>query len=445
MVPRLRLILLALVTVIPLLGVAASRPSALPLAAGLLMLLILVAGADAYYGRQRLRGLKVLLPDKLRWIQDRPATLEIGFETRGMPQPLQLRAALAFPAEIVPVQEEMTVVLPAAAGRHFLACECRPHRRGLFRIEGCYYETTSPLGLWDVRGRADSSIEVRVYPNMESERKQVAALFLRTRHSGSFATRQVGQGRDFEKLREYVPGDGFNTIHWKATARRGHPITKVFQIEKTQEIYVVLDASRLSARLQIPGDPTQGTHLDRYIAAALVLGLAAEKQGDLFGLVTFSDRVLNFVRARNGKEHYGACREALYGLEPQQVSPDFEEIATFARMRLRRRALLVFMTDLDDPVLMESFQHAVELIGRKHLVLVQMLQPGNVQPVFTNPGVARVDDIYQDLARHLAWHDLRQLTLSLRQLGVGLTVCAAEQFSAEATSNYLRVKQRQLL
>ena len=445
MVPRLRLILLALVTVIPLLGFGASQPALLLPAAGLLVFLAFLAGADAWFGLQRLRAVKVFLPEKLRWVQGRPATFDVGFETQEQSRPLQLRAALAFPESIEPEREEMAVELPARAGRHFLACACQPHLRGLFQIEGCYYETASPLGLWDVRGKSTQAIEARVYPNMDSERSQVAALFLRTRHSGAFATRQVGQGRDFEKLREYVPGDGYSTIHWKATARRGHPITKVFQIEKTQEIYVVIDASRLSGRLVVPGDPAQGTHLDRYIAAALVLGLAAEKQGDLFGLVTFSDRVLNFIRARNGKEHYGACREALYQLEPQAVSPDFEEIATFARVRLRRRALLIFMTDLDDPVLMESFQQAAELIGKKHLMLVQMLQPGNIRPVFTNPGVARVDDIYQDLAHHLAWHDLRQLTLSLRQRGVGLSLCSGEQFSAEAISSYLRVKQRQLL
>ena len=242
-----------------------------------------------------------------------------------------------------------------------------------------------------------------------------------------------------------MPGDGFNTIHWKATARRQHPITKVFQIEKTQEVYVVVDASRLSARRQVPADPSQGTHLDRYIAAALVLGLAAEKQGDLFGLVTFSNGVLSFVRARNGKAHYGACREALYRLEPQAVSPDYEELVSFIRLRLRRRALLIFMTDLDDPVLMETFQHAIGLICRQHLVLVHMLQPGNIRPLFTSPAVAQVDEIYHDLAHHLAWNDLRQLTLDLQQRGVALSLFARDAFSAEATSSYLRVKQRQLL
>ncbi len=443
-VPRPSLILLAALTVIPLLGLAVSMPSLAGAALGLLALLALLAGGDAFWGRERLRQVKVSLPDKIRLIHGRPGSFEVTFETRTA-RAMHLRAALAFPREIQPTRDELSVDLPAKEGRHYLTCECLPRQRGLFGIEGCFYETASPLRLWDVRGHSLKPLEVRVYPNMESERRQVASIFMRTRHSGARAMRQVGQGRDFEKLREYVPGDGYDTIHWKATARRGHPITKIFQVEKTQEVYVFIDASRLSARLQVPGDPSQGTRLDRYIAAALVLGLAAEKQGDLFGLITFSDRVSSFVRARNGKEHYGACREALYRLEPQAVSPDFEEVISFARLRLRRRALCIFMTDLDDPVLMESFQRAVDVICRKHLVLVHMLQPGNIRQIFTNPDVAQVNEIYRDLAQHMAWHDLRQLTLNLKQHGVGLSLFANEQFSAEATSSYLRVKQRQLL
>jgi len=443
-VPRSSLILLAALTFIPFLGLAVSLPIFFWPAIVLLGAIMLVVALDASMGIKRLKTVQVHLPAKLRWIQDRTAKLELIFETR-VPRSLRLRVGLAFPPELTPQEEELTVDLPAQAGKHHVLCDCLPTRRGLFRIEGCYYEMASPLGLWDIRGRKAQSVEVRAYPNLESERKYVASLFLRTNRVGLRAMRQVGQGREFEKLREYVPGDGYDTIHWKATARRGRPITKVYQVEKTQEVYVIIDASRLSARLQAPGDPSKGTHLDRYIAATLVLGLAAEKQGDLFGLLTFGDRVFNFVRARNGKEHYSACREALYRLEPQSVAPDFEEIASFIRLRLRRRALLVFMTDLDDPIIMESFQRAADIICRKHLVLVQMLQTGKLRPVFTNPDVATVDDLYQDLAQHLAWHDLRQLSLSLQQHGVTLSLLAREEFSAETTSNYLRVKQRQLL
>jgi uncharacterized protein (DUF58 family) len=282
---------------------------------------------------------------------------------------------------------------------------------------------------------------------------------------GLHAQRQVGKGRDFEKLREYVAGDSFDEIHWKATARRGKPITKVFQIEKTQEVYVIVDASRLSARpapgsqpkAQIPALPngnlqsknlnieSQNSILERFVTAALVLGLAAEQQGDLFGLLTFSDKVEKFVRAKNGQAHYSACRDALYTLQPKIVTPDFDELCTFIRLRLRRRALLLFLTSLDDPAHAESFVRNIELIRRQHVVLVNMLQPPGASSLFTNPNLGSMDELYQHLGGHLLWQKLRELGKVLQRRGVQFSLLQNERLSAELVSQYLSIKQRQLL
>jgi len=297
--------------------------------------------------------------------------------------------------------------------------------------------------------------EVRVYPNLFTERKSVAALFLNRGNFGAHAQRQVGQGRDFEKLREYVHGDSYEEIHWKATAKRGRPVTKVFQIERTQEVYVIIDASRLSARPtrgQAPDNPQPGSHnppfasvLERFITAALVLGLAAEQQGDLFGLLTFSDKVQTFVRAKNGKAHYAACRDALYTLQPQVVTPDFDELGSVVRLRLRRRALLVFLTSLDDPVLAESFVRNLDLIRRQHLIFVNMLQPPGVRPLFSEGNVASLDEVYERLGGHLFWHKLCELERVLQRRGVRFSLLDNERLSAQLVTQYLNVKQRQLI
>jgi hypothetical protein len=105
----------------------------------------------------------------------------------------------------------------------------------------------------------------------------------------------------------------------------------------------------------------------------------------------------------------------------------------------------VFLTDLDDPVLGESFSQAVELISKQHLVLVQMLQPPGSRPLFTNQNISRSVEVYQQLGQHMAWNDLRQLSLQLKRHGVTLNQSNNEQFSARMTSEYLRVKQRQLI
>jgi uncharacterized protein (DUF58 family) len=287
------------------------------------------------------------------------------------------------------------------------------------------------------------------------ERGSLAALFLNRGHYGIHIRRQHGKGREFEKLREYIPGDGFDEIHWKATAKRRHPITKIFQIERTQEVYTVIDASRLSARPMVakalPGVGASGvlegsdTCLERFIAAALVVGLAAQKQGDRFGLITFSDSVHDFLRARGGKSHYSACRDRLFNLHPRMVNPDYEELSTFVRLKLRRRALVILLTNLDDPVLAESFTRTVELLRPHHLVMVNMLRPAAARPVFSNPGLTSPEEIYQELSGHALWHNLRELEKTLSLHGVDFRLVDHERLCVDVVSQYMNVKQRQLL
>ena len=462
-VPQNRLLLWFALLVVPFMLLGAIEPAAMIISAGCIGAFCLVVAMDAVLARAVLDGVGVTLPDVVRLSKDREARLELRLRNERQKRK-QLRLALALPPAMESRQEDLRVALPEGSEWSRLLWPCVPRRRGSFVLEAVHVESLSPLGFWAVRGRLAARCEMRVYPNLASDRKSLAALFLNRSALGLHAQRQLGKGREFEKLREYVPGDGYDEVHWKATARRGKPITKVFQIEKTQEIYVVIDASRLSARetvpnsrLQVPGlddDARElgarnlelGTSiLERYITAALMLGLAAEKQGDLFGLITFTDKVQKFVRAKNGKAHYSTCRDSLFTLQPQIVSPDFDELCTFIRLRLRRRTMLFFLTSLDDPVLAESFVRNMDLIRRQHLVLVNMIQPPGVEPVFTNPNVASVDQLYQHLGGHLQWTKLRELESVLKRRGVQFSLLGNERLSAELVSQYLNVKRRQLL
>jgi uncharacterized protein (DUF58 family) len=462
-VPQNRLLLWFGLLVVPFMLLAAIEPAAVMVSAACIAgfgLVVILDGALAVSG---LNGISITLPDTIRLSKDREAKLELRVRNERQRRK-QLRLALALPRAVQSPQEDLSVELPPGSEWSRLAWSCIPRRRGSMVLDAVHVESGSPLGFWAARKKLNTRCEVRVYPNLASDRKNLAALFLNRSTLGLHAQRQLGKGREFEKLREYVPGDGYDEVHWKATARRGKPITKVFQIEKTQEIYVVIDASRLSAREPVPsskfqvsgsddGPPELGTRnlelgtsiLERYITAALMLGLAAEKQGDLFGLITFSDKVQKFVRAKNGKAHYNTCRDALFTLQPQIVSPDFDELCTFLRLRLRRRTMLFFLTSLDDPVLAESFARNMDLIRRQHLVLVNMIQPPGVEPVFTNPNVTTLDQLYQHLGGHLQWTKLRELETVLRRRGVQFSLLSNERLSAELVSQYLNVKRRQLL
>jgi uncharacterized protein (DUF58 family) len=367
----------------------------------------------------------------------------------------RIRIGLAFPKEIHTQSRDLATVLPADTFLSSLRWPCKGLKQGRYVLNKCYLEATSPIGFWAMRTSNPVQTEVRVYPTLLVERKNLTSLFL-NRGLGIHAQRQVGKGREFEQLREYLPGDCFEDIHWKATARRGQPITKVFQIERTQQIYVIIDSSRLSARdLNMHPNAYQSetaeatvlssTILERFITAALVMCLAAERQGDLFGLITFDERVQNYLGAKNGKAHFNACRDAIYTLQPKRVTPDFSELFTFIGTRIRRRALLVFLTHLDDPILAEGFTDNIDIISRKHLILVNMLRPAEAQPIFSSASVSSVEDIYRCLAGHVLWKGLRETEKILQRRGVGFSALENESMCTDLISQYLTLKRRQVL
>lgn len=439
-VPRTRLLTWAAIVVLPALALAGMVPAVSVLALAAVVLFAGIAALDAMLGLSGLDGIEVLLPQVVRLSKDREGVIDLQIKN-DRKKKREIRLGLPLPAEFTAPQEDLRVQLTGESVWSHLAWSCLPSRRGHYKIEQCNLEINSPLGFWAARSAAPVQSEVRVYPNLLAERKSAAAIFLNRGVFGIHNQRQIGKARDFEHLRDYVAGDSYEDVHWKATAKRNHPVTKIYQIERTQEVYVIIDASRLSGR---PA-PDGSTLLERFITAALVLGLAAGQQGDLFGLITFSDRIERFVRAKNGQSHYNACRDAIYALHPRQVTPDFDEVASFIRLRLRKRALLIFLTSLDDPVLAESFVRDMDMICRQHVILVNMMQMPDMVPMFSGPPASTVDDLYQQLGGHIQWQNLRELEIKLRRHSVQFSLVRDERLGIQLITEYLAVKQRQVL
>ncbi len=420
----------------------------------LAVVIIIAVTMDAYRSQGSLKGIRVTLPEVVRISKGREGNFNLQIENQNL-KVRHMRLGLAFPEEIFTPAVELRIELPGDNHTSSIDWVLTGLKQGRYHLYTCYLETASLWGFWSIRTAGRINMEIRVYPNLFDEHKNLSGLFL-NKGLGIHAQRQVGKGRDFEQLREYLPGDSFEDIHWKTTAKRGEPITKVYQIERTQQIYVIIDASRLSARSpETSSAPIQDdaqttiadltTMLQRFITAALIMALAAERQGDLFGLVTFDDKVRSFLTAKKGKAHFNTCRDTLYTLQPHGVSPDFTELFTFIGTKIRRRALLVFLTHLDDPVLADSFTQYIDLISRQHVILVNMFKPGAAKPLFSSESVSSVNDIYNDLGGHLLWRRLQETQKVLQRRAVGLGMLDNENFCTELVSQYLTLKRRQVL
>jgi uncharacterized protein (DUF58 family) len=435
--PRTLLLVIFGLLVVPAAALA-SAPSTARAAWLFIGSFVLVAALDAVLGHRNLVGISVGLPDVVRFVRRRKGTIPVTIrnDNAGVSR---VRVGIVLDDTLGCDAGDLLLALPARGESAITLLDANPQTRGTFVIDTAALEASSPLGLWTIRRRVALHSEIRVYPDLGTDNSVVAPLLMR-RKPGLHLQRQAGRGREFEKLREYVHGDALNEIHWKATARRGHPITRQYRVERTQEIYAVLDCSRLTGRDAEPGE----TVLERYITASLVLSLACRQQGDLFGLVTFSDTVHSFVRAGGTHAHFDACRNALLNLAPRIVAPDFAEVATTLDARLRRRAMLVFLTELDDPVLSEDFLKVCGPLSRRHLLAVASVREKNEEALFELPA-ASVPEVYERLGGHLAWRRLNELSATLRSRGVRMFTAHPAKLSLELTRFYLNTKQRQAI
>ncbi|MEM7698130.1 MAG: DUF58 domain-containing protein [Verrucomicrobiota bacterium] len=429
-----------------------------------ILLLIGLCWWDAARSRRLIESIDASLPDLIRGTRGRTFEVPIDF-THSNAEPLTLRYGIALSAAFRSEGEVVVTMKDLKPGQKYRSrYPLLALMRGNYRLESLHFEVSSRAGVWSLRRDIPLQTEVRVYPDLSSERKRLASHFLQRGREGNHALRQVGKGRDFEQLREYQPGDDYIDIDWKATARRGMPVTRTYQIERTQEIYVVVDHSRLSAReIRVPvdealegdwlyqdtnagGEWVVTTQLEKFLHGSLILSSVAERQGDLFGFISFADKVDRFIRSRNGRDHYNVVRDALYTLEPSLVAPDYEELMITLRQRLTRRALIVMLIDLSDPLTAEQFFEALPLIQGKHLVLVNMVRPERAYPMFSQSREVESEaDVYAGLGGHFQWQDLREIGNRLSHLGVELGLPEHQELCGEVVSQYLKVKRRQLI
>jgi uncharacterized protein (DUF58 family) len=427
--PSSWLILLSAVLVVPACALASLAPQwALP-CIFLVFVLTVVAAVDASLAGQQLARTTVSAATFLKWFKARPAQFTLAVSGRErISSPLE--ASLDLPLGLT----TSTKIATLAQSETTAEFACLPQERGRYEVTLCYLRARSPLRLWHVRGAKEIKTAIRVFPDLE--REPGGKLLLMKKTGGLRTQRVIGRGREFERLREYAPGDSYDEIAWKASARRGRPIVRVFQVERTQDVYAVIDSSRLGAR---------SGAVEQYVSAALMLALASENNGDNFGLVSFSNRVDHFVSPARGKLHFARCRDAIFDLQPSSVSPDFAELFSFLQLRVRRRSLLLFLTDLADPMLAEAFLRDVHLLSRRHVVLVNRLNDQDVRPLFSGQLPENKDEISTRLAGHLQWVTLKDLERNLGRLGVSMSLLTPGSVGLDLVRQYNDVKRRQAL
>ena len=328
-------------------------------------------------------------------------------------------------------------------------------RRGFWPGPRVGIERSSHLGIWRLRKWFDSPEQLRIDADLRSGRREILRSPVYRKLVASRQTPWTGHGRDFERLREYQAGDTYSEIAWKSTARRGAPVTRLFQWEQKQEVYFVVDQSRASALVlgpstgiesDAPQAPAPRRLLDLSVETALVGATVALELGDEFGLVTYADEPKSWLRAGSGQTQFHQFRDRLLHVEPLPTTADYAALFSEIRARLRRRAYLLLLANLTERSVSDSLLRGVALVRSSHALLMTSILPAHVRPAFSPGEELHTDqDVYAALAGEKENQRLGALARQLHHLDVQLRYIPAGMFLRKTVEGYLESKREQRL
>lgn len=314
----------------------------------------------------------------------------------------------------------------------------RPTARGAFEFEGVQMLLRSPLRLWRQSRVAGPPHAVRVFPNfVPLTRFALLSADQASRLVGAHLKRRRGQGTDFEQLREYRVGDSLRQVDWKATARARKLISREYEDEKNQQIVLMLD----TGRRMLARDGTLG-HFDQALDASLVVAYLALRQGDGVALHAAGGE-RRWVPAQRGAASIDILLRSAYDLQPRAEATDYLAAATELSLLQRRRALVLWVTNVRDED-SEDLLAAARMLQKRHLVAIASLREQALDDIMASEAHDLDGAVLAGAtARYLA--ERAQAHEALRRHRITVLDVTSAQLPAALVQQYLSVKRDGLL
>ena len=318
-----------------------------------------------------------------------------------------------------------------------VAYDIRPSQRGDAEIGQTYIRYQSPLRVGERWVVADLRQVARVVPDLEEARRHTLYL-MRSRQieMEKRLTRYRGLGREFESLREYREGDDVREICWTATGRRAKLITRQFQIERSQAVWIVVDAGRL-LRARIGGL----SKLDYAVNAALTLAHIALYSGDRVGLLAYGRQVQQELKAARGPLQLNAFVQALAVVREEVNEADHIRAVRMLLMTQKRRSLIVWITDLAETAMTPDVIQSALQLTRRHLLLFAAIAQPEVSEL-TGKAPANAAELYRYTAAQEMVQRRELLLRTLRQQGALALELQPGRLATGLVNQYLDVKER---
>lgn len=362
---------------------------------------------------------------------------------------IHLKSEYPFPVRLTVIDEapavfqrrdiDYRVRLRAGAGRT-VGYSLVPTQRGVYSFGHirCFIRTA--VGLVERRYTLGSAEDVKVYPSfLMLNRYELLAISDNLTEMGIKQIRRVGNNTEFEQIKDYVQGDDYRTVNWKASARRHQLMVNVYRDERSQQIFSVIDKGRVMQR------SFRGmTLLDYSINAALVLSYVAMRREDKAGLITFADRLDTFVAPSRRTGQMQRLLESLYAQQTNFGETDFSSLCANVHKQVGKRSLLVVYTDFSGMTALRRQLAYLKLLSRWHRVLVVFFEDAEMKAYIRSPKQS-TEDYYRHVIAEKFVYEKRMIVSTLRRQGIYSLLTTPESLSVDVINKYLEMKQRQIL
>jgi uncharacterized protein (DUF58 family) len=314
----------------------------------------------------------------------------------------------------------------------------RPTARGEYHFHAINAFIRSPFGLVVRRNIIHEERMVKVMPSYLSMRQyELMAWANNLAEGGNKRIRKLGHSMEFEQIKEYVTGDDFRSLNWKATARKGGQLmVNTFTDERSQQVYCVIDKGRV---MKMPFDGM--SLLDYAINATLILSRVALIKQDKAGLVTFGDQIGTFLPSGRKAMQMSNILEILYNQQTQFLETDYEKLYALIRNRITQRSLIILFTNFESLSGLQRQMPYIRGIAKNHLLLVVFFENTGLKQL-REQETADVEGLYMKTIAEKFAYEKRLIVKELNQHGIATILTAPEHLTVHTVNKYLEIKAR---
>ena len=321
--------------------------------------------------------------------------------------------------------------------KHQLEYFLKPDTRGEYVFGDINVYVHAPLQLVKRRYIFPAREVVKVYPSyMQMRRYQLLAVSNRLQEAGVKKIRKIGHSMEFEQIKEYVRGDDYRTINWKATARKEGMMVNNYTDERSQQIYCLINKGRV---MKMPFGGM--TLLDYAINASLVLSNVALVKQDKAGIITFEKNLDTFLLADKKPTQMNLVLETLYRQKTDFLESDFEKLFSVIRNRVTNRSLLILFTNFESLESLQREMPALKKIAHYHLLLVVFFENTELKSVIEK-NAASLEDIYIKTIAEKFAYEKRLMVKELHKNGIPSILTTPENLTVNTINKYLELKTR---